>query len=135
MIREGLGDRVSRLPPITSTAFRDQADAPSWEPAVKYILAEGIANMEREDFKKTRAQSQSSSATPPPTPIPKEDRPPKPVNTFLMFCREFRRQIMDANPNINAKDASRILGENWQKLTDEQKARYFSAVISVFCIM
>ncbi|RLN70157.1 hypothetical protein BBJ28_00000276 [Nothophytophthora sp. Chile5] len=87
LIREGLKDRVTRLPPATA-AFRDRLDAESWGPSVKYILAEDIPQLEREDFKRMRPQSRSTTVvTPPPAPTPKPNRPPKPVNTFLMFCR------------------------------------------------
>lgn len=31
---------------------------------------------------------------------------------------------MEANPNISAKDASKILGEIWQKLSEQDRAKY-----------
>lgn len=124
LIREGLRDRVTRLPPV-SAPLRDRADAPSWEPTVKFILADDIPLLEREDFKRMRAHSQTVIAAPPaPVPVVKANRPPKPVNTFLMFCREWRKKIMTDNANTSAKDASKILGEMWQKLTDQQRARW-----------
>jgi hypothetical protein len=124
-MREGLGDRVSKMPLVT-IALRDPLDAPSWEPYVKYILAEDIPQLEREDFKHRRPMTQSTAVTQagPTTPVVKPNRPPKPVNTFLMFCREWRRKIMTENTNINAKDASRILGEMWQKLSEEERTSY-----------
>ncbi|RQM28823.1 hypothetical protein B5M09_006698 [Aphanomyces astaci] len=54
----------------------------------------------------------------------KPNRPPKPVNTFLIFCRQWRKKLMAQNPNASAKEASRLLGEMWQKLTEEQRASY-----------
>uniref|UniRef100_K3WLA0 HMG box domain-containing protein n=1 Tax=Globisporangium ultimum (strain ATCC 200006 / CBS 805.95 / DAOM BR144) TaxID=431595 RepID=K3WLA0_GLOUD len=124
LIKEGLRDRVTRLPPVT-IALRDRTDVSSWEPSVRYILAEDIALLEREDFKRMRAHSQSTIvATPPPAPVIKPNRPPKPVNTFLMFCREWRKKIMTDNVNTSAKDASKILGEMWQKLSDQERAKY-----------
>lgn len=124
LIREGLRDRVTRLPPV-SAALRDRADAPSWEPTVKFVLADDIPFIEREDFKRMRPHSQASVVVAPvPVPVVKTNRPPKPVNTFLMFCREWRKKIMVDHANASAKDASKILGEMWQKLTDQQRARY-----------
>ncbi|RLN73138.1 hypothetical protein BBJ28_00002798 [Nothophytophthora sp. Chile5] len=122
LIREGLKDRVTRLPPVTA-AFRDRLDAESWGPSVKYILAEDIPQLEREDFKRMRPQSRCTTVvTPPPAPTAKPNRPPKPVNTFLMFCRYVR--IMVDHPNTSAKDASKILGDMWQKLSEKDRASY-----------
>lgn len=86
LIREGLKDRVTRLPPVTMP-FRDRADVDAWSPSVKYVLAEDIPQLERDDYKRMRPKSQSTTVKPPPPPAPKPNRPPKPVNTFLMFCR------------------------------------------------
>lgn len=106
-------------------ALRDRADVVSWEPSVKYILADDIPLLEREDFKRMRPHSQSSVVAPAAAaPVVKPNRPPKPVNTFLMFCREWRKKIMTDNANTSAKDASKILGEMWQKLSDQERARY-----------
>ncbi|DAZ97659.1 TPA: hypothetical protein N0F65_009660 [Lagenidium giganteum] len=122
LIREGLKERVTRLPPV-NVALRDRSEAASWEPSVKYILAEDIAQLEREDFKRMRPHSQTTAVVAPAAPVPKPSRPPKPVNTFLMFCRQWRKKIMTESANTSAKDASRILGEMWQKLSEEERAR------------
>ncbi|KAG3098165.1 hypothetical protein PI124_g15472 [Phytophthora idaei] len=103
LIREGLKDRVSRLPPVTA-AFRDRLDAEAWGPSVKYILADDIPQLEREDFKRMRPLSRPTiHVAPPPPPTAKPNRPPKPVNTFLMFCRQ---NLM------------------WQKLSEKERASY-----------
>ncbi|KAG2812432.1 hypothetical protein PC113_g23558 [Phytophthora cactorum] len=103
LIREGLKDRVSRLPPVTA-AFRDRLDAEAWGPSVKYILADDIPQLEREDFKRMRPLSRPTiHVAPPPPPTAKPNRPPKPVNTFLMFCRQ---------------------NHMWQKLSEKERASY-----------
>jgi hypothetical protein len=79
-------DRVTRLPPVTMP-FRDRADVDAWSPSVKYVLAEDIPQLERDDYKRMRPKSQSTMVKPLPPPASKPNRPPKPVNTFLMFCR------------------------------------------------
>lgn len=124
LIQEGLKDRVTRLPPVTA-AFRDRLDAEVWGPSVKYILAEDIPQLEREDFKRMRPLSRSTATVVThSTPGVKPNRPPKPVNTFLMFCRQWRKKIMADNPTTNAKDASKILGDMWQKLSEKDRASY-----------
>ena len=87
LIREGLKDSVTRLPPVTA-AFRDRLDTKMWGPSVKFILAEDIPQLEREDFKRMRPLSRPTvHMVPLPPPVARPNRPPKPVNTFLMFCR------------------------------------------------
>lgn len=124
LIREGLKDKVTRLPSVTA-AFRDRLDAEAWGPSVKYILADDIPQLEREDFKRMRPLSRPTiHLMPRPLPIAKPNRPPKPVNTFLMFCRQNRKKIMAKHPTTSAKDASKLLGDMWQKLSEKERASY-----------
>lgn len=39
------------------------------------------------------------------------------------------------HPNTNAKDASKILGDMWQKLTEEQRARWAVVECSRCCVL
>ena len=91
LIREGLKSRVSKLPPV-SAAFRDRLETKVWGPSVKFILADDIPQLEREDFKRMRPLSRPTmQVTLPPPVSTRPNRPPKPVNTFLMFCRYYKR--------------------------------------------
>ncbi|CEG49708.1 swi snf-related matrix-associated actin-dependent regulator of [Plasmopara halstedii] len=124
LIREGFKDKVSQLPSVTAV-FRDRLDVEVWGPSVKYILADDIPQLEREDFKRMRPLSRPTiHLMPPPLPIAKPNRPPKPVNTFLMFCRQNRKKVMADHPAASAKDASKILGDMWQKLSEKERASY-----------
>ncbi|CAI5741497.1 unnamed protein product [Peronospora destructor] len=124
LIREGLKDSVTTLPPVTA-AFRDRLDTKVWSPSVKFILAEDIPQLEREDFKRMRPLSRPTvHMVSLPPPIARPNRPPKPVNTFLMFCRQNRKKIMIDHPSTSAKDASKILGDMWQKLSEKERASY-----------
>ncbi|KUF87559.1 Chromatin structure-remodeling complex protein BSH [Phytophthora nicotianae] len=125
LIREGLKDRVSRLPPVTA-AFRDRLDAEAWGPSVKYILADDIPQLEREDFKRMRPLSRPTiHVTPPPAPVAKPNRPPKPVNTFLMFCRQNRKKIMADHSLLTRTNGMRrkFLGDMWQKLSEKRRGK------------
>lgn len=77
---------MTKLPPVT-VPFRDRDEVAAWSPAVKYVLADDIPLIEREDYKRMRPHSQHTVTGPSLAPLPKPNRPPKPVNTFLMFCR------------------------------------------------
>ncbi|OQR86542.1 SWI/SNF-related matrix-associated actin-dependent regulator of chromatin, partial [Thraustotheca clavata] len=131
-------DQIGKLPVVTH-ALRDMEDAKLWEPKLRYILADDVPVLEREDFKRMRPTS-----IPAPQPMlpyfpvkpmsfgsyslspmtPKPNRPPKPVNTFLIFCRQWRKKLMAQNPTASAKEASKLLGDMWQKLTETQRASY-----------
>ena len=41
-----------------------------------------------------------------------------------MCCRQNRKKIMADYPSSSAKDASKILGDMWQKLSEKEHARY-----------
>ncbi|OQR98201.1 SWI/SNF-related matrix-associated actin-dependent regulator of chromatin [Achlya hypogyna] len=131
-------DQASRLPPV-SQPLRDMEDAKLWEPKVRYVLAEDVPVLEREDFKRMRPTSMPAPQPmlpyfPVTKPMPyyqsshlapaKPNRPPKPVNTFLIFCRQWRKKLMAQNPTASAKEASKLLGDMWQKLTEAQRASY-----------
>ncbi|EQC25523.1 hypothetical protein SDRG_16606 [Saprolegnia diclina VS20] len=131
-------DQASRLPPVAQP-LRDMDDAKLWEPKIRYVLADDVPVLEREDFKRMRPTSMPApqpmlpyfpvkpmsyfnNAT--PSVMAKPNRPPKPVNTFLIFCRQWRKKLMAQNPTASAKEASKLLGDMWQKLTEAQRASY-----------
>jgi hypothetical protein len=43
---------------------------------------------------------------------------------FIHFCNKHRSIIKEQNPNANFVDISKLLGQEWQKLSPEQKALY-----------
>ncbi|KAI0239945.1 hypothetical protein LSAT2_009344 [Lamellibrachia satsuma] len=50
--------------------------------------------------------------------------PKKPPTAFMAFFNEKRSSIMDANPGIRVTESSRIAGEMWRYLTDEERKVY-----------
>ncbi|ODN01604.1 Protein bric-a-brac 2 [Orchesella cincta] len=57
---------------------------------------------------------------------PKE-KIPRPPNSFMIFANEWRRQLASQFPNESNKEISVRLGVMWKNLTDEVKAKYFTA--------
>ena len=58
--------------------------------------------------------------------------PPKPMNAFLMFCRENRRKIMSevGNAGKAPSQISKILGQRWCLLAESKKRMYRDLSIS-----
>lgn len=52
--------------------------------------------------------------------------PPKPINAFLMFCRQNRRNLMNevGNAGKAPSQISKILGQRWCLLADDRKKEY-----------
>ncbi|KAI9292757.1 high mobility group box, partial [Neoconidiobolus thromboides FSU 785] len=52
------------------------------------------------------------------------DAPKRPNSSYFVFCIEKRPELMKANPEIGAKDITRLLGEGWRGLSKEEKEVY-----------
>lgn len=52
------------------------------------------------------------------------DHPKKPLSAFMLFLQEHRAAIRANNPGQNVGAISKIGGEMWKTMTDEQKAPY-----------
>ena len=48
----------------------------------------------------------------------------RPMNCFMVWSREKRCEILKKNPGINNALISKMLGEAWRKLSEEQKKPY-----------
>jgi hypothetical protein len=46
----------------------------------------------------------------------------RPMNAFLLFCKRHRGIVKDKYPNLENRNITKILGEWWQSLGDEEKA-------------
>ena len=49
----------------------------------------------------------------------------RPLNAFILWSKKRRRIIANENPQMHNFDISRKLGLEWQKLSEDEKARYF----------
>jgi|TARA_B100000497_G_scaffold121495_1_gene151319 hypothetical protein len=55
---------------------------------------------------------------------PKKEPPTKKINPYFAFCKEKRSEIVTANPELKSREIVKKLGEEWRKLSDEEKDRY-----------
>lgn len=52
------------------------------------------------------------------------EQPKKPLSAFMLFMQEHRQAIRANNPGNNVGAISKIGGEMWKSMTEEQKAPY-----------
>jgi len=48
----------------------------------------------------------------------------RPMNAFLIFCKRHRSIVREKNPDLDNRSVTRILGDLWAKLKDDEKAMY-----------
>ncbi|KAK3577324.1 hypothetical protein CHS0354_008419 [Potamilus streckersoni] len=48
----------------------------------------------------------------------------RPMNAFLIFCKRHRSMVREKNPDLDNRNVTRILGDLWANLKDEEKTVY-----------
>lgn len=48
----------------------------------------------------------------------------RPMNAFMVWSKEKRRTMSQKNPKMHNSEISKILGAQWKKMPDEEKAKY-----------
>lgn len=54
----------------------------------------------------------------------KKERIARPMNSFMVFAQETRKMLRETYPNTDNKEISKMLGQKWKKLTEDEKAVY-----------
>lgn len=57
--------------------------------------------------------------------------PKKPMNAYLFFCRDRRDSIHQANPGIVEKEITKLLGESWRGLNEDERKTYDAQALKV----
>tara|TARA_B100001094_G_C18145745_1_gene780557 strand:+ start:86 stop:466 length:381 start_codon:yes stop_codon:yes gene_type:complete len=50
--------------------------------------------------------------------------PKKPKTAFMMFCNEYRPIFQKENPEVKMGGISKLLGQKWKSLSEEEKEKY-----------
>lgn len=48
----------------------------------------------------------------------------RPMNAFLIFCKRHRSIVRERNPHLDNRSVTRILGDLWANIGDEEKNKY-----------
>ena len=51
------------------------------------------------------------------------DRPKRPLTGYMLFCRETRAKLREAQPNLSFSEVGKQLGEMWKSVPDDEKKR------------
>ena len=80
----------------------------------------------RKEKKKEKKKQQAQIAAPPPPVITARPNPDhkKPVTAYNLFSADVRRITIEKNSGAKIGDISRIAGELWRNMSDEDKAIY-----------
>jgi hypothetical protein len=70
----------------------------------------------------TRKQTKSPAAK---SPKQKKEKIARPMNSFMIFARDFRAEMREKFPDIDNKDISKMLGQKWKTLGPAEKKIYY----------
>eukprot|EP00912_Choanoflagellata_sp_UC4_P002512 UC4_evm2s1590 len=82
------------------------------------------AGKKGKDSKKKTSTSKTKKGKRDRSPEPKEKRIPRPMNSFMVYAKEQRKILQIDHPNLDNKVISKMLGDNWKKITPEDKEKY-----------
>jgi hypothetical protein len=57
-----------------------------------------------------------------------KSRPKGAMAPYMYFCKDQREYVMNENPNMSFGDVGRILGSQWQNMSEKQKMVQFSII-------
>jgi hypothetical protein len=93
----------------------------------KELLAEIRKEMKKDILDACRKAMDPSTATEPAKKIKKVKDPnaPKPaLQPYMLFCKEKRISVVDANPGKAFGQIGKLLGSAWKALSDTDKAHF-----------
>lgn len=73
---------------------------------------------------KTTKATKKPKATKPKTKKKEQTGPKKPKSGFMFFSQERRKALKEEQPTLSITEASKVIGAEWRKLTDEEKKPY-----------
>ncbi len=53
-----------------------------------------------------------------------KDAPKRPLSAYFFFIQERRESLKKEKPNLDNKELIKAMGEEWNKLSDEEKKPY-----------
>ena len=56
--------------------------------------------------------------------LPHVVQPKGPVSSFMMFNKTFSSEIKKLNPDLSMTETTKIIGQKWNGLTEEEKLPY-----------
>lgn len=113
-------------PPPSEPSADEELDDDNGDDDVFEIIPEPIHPTNKKDAPKKRTQSSSSSTLKEPeSPLSKkETKIRRPMNAFMIFSKRHRALVHQKHPNQDNRTVSKILGEWWYALGNDEKTKY-----------
>ncbi|CAI5744895.1 unnamed protein product [Peronospora destructor] len=124
------GGYIETMPPL-GDIVRSTNDANLWQPVLSelsseertYLSARLTVARASTTWKSTPVVSQTNErSNRPARPVLKENRLPRPVNPFIVYCQMQKEAL--GKTRRSASEARKIMGDMWRRCTDEEKEYY-----------
>jgi hypothetical protein len=117
IIKEQLGDQAT----VTAISKRS---AELWKslPSAERAVWDEIAAKDKQRYMIEKAQYTGPWQVPWKRVRKDPSAPKRPMSAFLFFSQGKRSEIKNANPDMKNTEVSRILGEQWRNLLDEERS-------------
>lgn len=56
--------------------------------------------------------------------MPKGSGKPRPLTAYNFYMKEKRKEILDKNPDMKAKEVMKEVGRLWKEASEEEKEKY-----------
>ncbi|KAG1704298.1 hypothetical protein DVH05_006306 [Phytophthora capsici] len=127
---------IKVMPPLDDVV-RSTSDAKLWQPVLSelsreertYLSARFTAARAPTTWKSTPIVPETNGRSKrPPRPVAKEDRLPRPINPFIVYCQMQKEAL--GKTRRSASETRKIMGDMWRKCTEEEK-EYYSQLTEV----
>jgi len=86
-----------------------------------------VYNTKFEEEKARYAQEMASYSPPVVQEAPKKVELKKPMNAYVVFCKEKRFQLMAENPTMKFGEITKVLADKWKSISEEEKQPYIKS--------
>ncbi|KAL3668877.1 hypothetical protein V7S43_006167 [Phytophthora oleae] len=127
---------IEVMPPLDDVV-RSTNDAKLWQPVLSelsreertYLSARLTAARAPTTWKSTPNVPETNGRSKrPPRPVAKEDRLPRSINPFIVYCQMQKEAL--GKTRRSASETRKIMGDMWRKCTEEEK-EYYSQLTEV----
>ncbi|TMW62924.1 hypothetical protein Poli38472_005542 [Pythium oligandrum] len=124
---------IATLDPIEDNIFRENEDTVLWQPVLSELAKDEVLYLTTRTSAHQRPTSMKKPVMVPtngriakrsPKFVPKENKAPRPINPFIMYCQLQKDIFLKSKLRRSAAETRKILGDMWRKCTDEEKEKY-----------
>jgi hypothetical protein len=107
--------KKKEITPFDRYAKKMKKEDPAFNKKVLIQMWDELSDEEKKPYEIVR---KSRSKVVDPT------KPKRPKNAFMHFCQDKRAEVKLANPTMKAKDISKLFGQMWKEISEEERAPF-----------